>query len=529
MIIADLLKHRLFPDFEFIAGSMGLNREITAVSVIDAPDVDRWMRGGEFLIGSGYIFRDAPDQFIPFLRRANEKGTAAVGIKLDRYMHQLPPNLVEVADELDLPLFRIPLNYRWTDVIEIVQNYLSLEKHRTQQVNIESLGNFWSEGFDIKELMSGFAKELQRPLLISSDQLNMNHCFAPNGEIEDAEISQFFPRVAVSQEKTLPLHGQILGHLELRDSEPPIWNVVYRIVSDTLITMRVRLAIGEQMFSQRQERLALRAMTLLRAEALEIAVQTSKRMVNRERFFEGLCLDAYSDPGIIHENLRDMGIKFTTKSRVVIVSPLLESAPLNWKEPYSILNYRLGNIWVGLIPLKNNKDAPFSLDDTQTREDDYFITLGGPIKSPLEVSRSYREARRTLTRIRNFSLKPGIYRYDELSLYALLDSLIRLPEATSVWKRYWEPLLLDSSEKKRIITLKELAIALIEADFNARLCSLWLHLHYNTVRNYIEDMEHLLGFDLSLANHRLGLTLGFYIEKSRKRNEIDLFSPASMK
>ena len=252
-------------------------------------------------------------------------------------------------------------------------------------------------------------------------------------------------------------------------------------------------------------------------------------MVNRERFFEGLCLDAYSDPGIIHENLRDMGIKFTTKSRVVIVSPLLESAPLNWKEPYSILNYRLGNIWVGLIPLKNNKDAPFSLDDTQTREDDYFITLGGPIKSPLEVSRSYREARRTLTRIRNFSLKPGIYPYDELSLYALLDSLIRLPEATSVWKRYWEPLLLDSSEKKRIITLKELAIALIEADFNARLCSLWLHLHYNTVRNYIEDMEHLLGFDLSLANHRLGLTLGFYIEKSRKRNDIDLLTSSSIK
>lgn len=529
MIIADLLKHRLFPDFEFIAGSTGLNREITAVSVIDSPDVDRWMRGGEFLIGSGYIFRESPGEFIPFLRRANEKGTAAVGIKLDRYMHQLPHNLVEVADELGLPLFRIPLNYRWTDVIEIVQNYLSLEKQRTQEVSIESLGNFWSEGFDIKELMSGFAKKLQRPLLISSDQLNINHCFAPNGEVEDAEISQYFPRVTVSQEKTLPLHGQILGHMELRDSDPPIWNVVYRIVSDTPITIRVRLAIGEQMLSQRQERLALRAMTLLRAEALEIAVMTTKRMANRERFFEGLCLDAYSNPGMIHANLRDMGIKFTSKSRIAMVTPIFESAPLNWEEPYSILNYRLGNIWVGLIPFKNNKDVPFSLDGTQTKEDDYFITLGGPVKSPHEVSRSYREARRTLTWVRNFSLKPGIYQHDELSLYALLGSLIRLPEATSVWKRYWEPLLLDSSEKKRIITLKELAIAMIEADFNARLCSLWLHLHYNTVRNYIEDMEHLLGVDLSLAHHKTGLTLAYYIEKSRKRNEIDLFSPTSMK
>ena len=524
MIVADLLKHRLFPDFEFIAGSSGLNREITAVSVIDSPDVDRWMRGGEFLIGSGYIFRDAPEEFIPFLRRANKKGTAAVGIKLDRYFHQLPSNLVEVVDELDLPLFRIPLNYRWTDVIEIVQNYLSMEKQRTQEASIDNLDNFWGEGFDIKELMSGFAQQLQRPFVISSEQLNLNHCFAPDGKVEDAEKSQFFPRVSVSQEKALPMHGQILGHLELRNSEQPVWNVVYRISSDTPITMRMRLALGEQMPSQRQERLALRAMTLLRAEALEIAVQVSRQMAKRERFFEGLCLDVYSDPGMIHANLRDMGIQFPTTSRIVMVSPLLESESLDWQAPYSPLNYRLGNTWIGLVPLKNSKAAPPSEYETQIREENYFAAFGGPINSPLEVGRSYREARRTLTWVRNFSLKAGIYQYDELSLYALLDSLIRLPEATGVWKRYWEPLLFDSSQKKRSVSMKELVIALIEADFNARLCSLWLHLHYNTVRNYIEDLQYLLRIDLSLAHHRLGLTLGYYIEKSRKRNAIDLLS-----
>lgn len=527
MIIADLLKHRLFPDFEFIAGSSGLNREITAVSVIDAPDVDRWMRGGEFLIGSGYIFRDAPEEFIPFLRRANNKGTAAVGIKLDRYIHQLPSNIVLVADELDLPLFRIPLNYRWTDVIEIVQNYLSMEKQRTLEASTENLDSFWGEDFDIKELMSGFAQQLQRPLMIFSEQLNLNHSFAPNGKVEDAETSQYFTRASVSQEKALPLHGQILGHLELKNYEQPIWNAVYKIASDTPITMRMRLAPGEQMPSQRQERLALRAMTLLRAEALEIAVQVSRQMAKRERFFEGLCLDAYSDPGMIHANLRDMGIQFPSVSRIVMVSPLLESTPLNWQAPYSPLNYRLGNIWVGLVPFKNKNAVPPPEYETQIREENYFAAFGGPIKSPLEVGRSYREARRTLTWIRNFSLKSGIYQYDELSLYALLDSLIRLPEATGVWKRYWEPLSIDSLQKKRSVSLKELAIALIEADFNARLCSLWLHLHYNTVRNYIEDLQHLLGLDLSLAHHRLGLTLGYYIEKSRKRNEIDLLSSSS--
>lgn len=526
MIVADLLKHRLFPDFEFLAGSSGLNREITAVSVIDSPDVDHWMRGGEFLIGSGYIFRDVPGEFIPFLERANKKGTAAIGIKLDRYIHQLPSNLVDVVDELDLPLFRIPLNYRWTDVIEIVQNYLSMEKQRAQVTSTDNLDNFWGEGFDIKELMSGFAQQLQRPLLISSKQLNLNHSFAPDGKVEDAETSQFFPKVSVSQEKALPMHGQIYGHLELRNSEQPAWNAIYRITSDTPITLRMKLALGEQLPSQRQKRLALRAMTLLRAEALEIAVQASKQMANRERFFEGLCLDAYSDPGMIHANLSDMGIKFPAKSRIVMVSPLLESEPLNWQAPSSPLNYKLGNTWVGLVPFKHSKATLSSEHESRIKEENHFAAFGGLIESPLEVGRSYREARRTLTWVRNFSLKAGIYQYDELSLYALLDSLIRLPEATGVWKRYWEPLLFDSSQKKRSVSMKELVIALIEADFNARLCSLWLHLHYNTVRNYIEDLQELLGIDLNSAHHRLGLTLGYYIEKSRKRNEIDLLTPS---
>ncbi|MBP8785295.1 MAG: PucR family transcriptional regulator ligand-binding domain-containing protein, partial [Synergistaceae bacterium] len=60
MIVADLLKRELFPDFSLLGGSTGLNRSLLSVSVIDSPDVDRWMRGGELLVGSGYIFKENP-------------------------------------------------------------------------------------------------------------------------------------------------------------------------------------------------------------------------------------------------------------------------------------------------------------------------------------------------------------------------------------------------------------------------------------------------------------------------------------
>jgi purine catabolism regulator len=80
------------------------------------------------------------------------------------------------------------------------------------------------------------------------------------------------------------------------------------------------------------------------------------------------------------------------------------------------------------------------------------------------------------------------------------------------------------SQKKKSVSMQELAVVLIEADFNAKLCSEWLHLHYNTVRNYIEELQQLLGVNLNMPHHQLGLTLGYYIEKSRKRNEINLLT-----
>ena len=90
MIVADLLKKNLFPDFQIIAGSAGMSREITAVTVLEAPDADRWMRGGEFMVGSGFVFKDDPEQLTGLLRRMNDKGVAATGFKLDRFHHRLP-------------------------------------------------------------------------------------------------------------------------------------------------------------------------------------------------------------------------------------------------------------------------------------------------------------------------------------------------------------------------------------------------------------------------------------------------------
>ncbi|MCX7828258.1 MAG: PucR family transcriptional regulator ligand-binding domain-containing protein [Thermanaerothrix sp.] len=521
MIAADLLRHHLFPDFDLLGGSSGLNRELSSVSVIDAPDVDRWMRGGEFLVGSGYIFREDPEAFTDFLRRVNDRGIAAVGVKLDRYHHELPSSMVSEADRMGLPLLSIPLHYRWTDIIEGVQTFILQERNRSACSPYE-VGSFLEEGLDIRQILSTFASRLQRTLTVQCSQMGICHNFLPDGSVEGPEATQAFLKTPVVQERGLPKRGQVVASLELRNSGVLQWSASYRFLSDTPLTLHLWLSQGENLPSTRQERMVLRAMTLVRASALELSAISNRSAMRKEKLFEALCLDIYNDPSIIEANLKELGITLPQRSCVAIVSAAEGSSPPRWTPSNPVMSYRLGDMWTGLIPLSDLEQIKREWNQ-RAMDLKVYVAIGGTVRTMGEISRSYQEAKRTFNWLREFSLDPGAYAHDDLSLYALLDNLFRLPEAKGVYKRFFEPLLEEaSSSSRRSLPLKDLVKSLVSCDFNARQCAQALHLHYNTVRNHLDELEKLLGVDLNNPHHRLGLALAYHIGNGVQKRGIKL-------
>ena len=61
MTVQEMLNIPFFSDMIVAGGQDGLFREVTSVSVMDAPDIHEWMKGGEFLITTAYIFKDSPE------------------------------------------------------------------------------------------------------------------------------------------------------------------------------------------------------------------------------------------------------------------------------------------------------------------------------------------------------------------------------------------------------------------------------------------------------------------------------------
>ncbi|HSH36224.1 PucR family transcriptional regulator, partial [Schnuerera sp.] len=109
-----------FQNFKVLAGEGGLNRKVSTVTVMDAPDIYNWMKGGEFLITTAYIMKDNPLELKNLVIKLNENGASALGIKIGRFIEELPPEVKKTADMLNFPIIYIPTDFAFSDVIHPV-------------------------------------------------------------------------------------------------------------------------------------------------------------------------------------------------------------------------------------------------------------------------------------------------------------------------------------------------------------------------------------------------------------------------
>lgn len=154
---------------EVLAGAEGLDREVTGASIIEVPDVYRWLRGGEILFTAGYAWRDRPEGLVEVMAELERIGVSAVGIKTGKYLKEIPPRLLEISDEFKLPLIRIPPTLAYREVIDplyrrITTQRLSLFERSTQAHEV-----MFSLGLDdqsIEKVASALASEVRDPVYV---------------------------------------------------------------------------------------------------------------------------------------------------------------------------------------------------------------------------------------------------------------------------------------------------------------------------------------------------------------------------
>ncbi|MCR8630446.1 PucR family transcriptional regulator [Paenibacillus radicis (ex Xue et al. 2023)] len=102
---------------KLVAGAQGVSRVISALNLMEAPDIYNSMNEGALLLTTGYAIKESSESFVHLLQNLNACGSSGLGIKLGRYGKKIPNIVIEEADRLQFPLIELPSEITFSEQI----------------------------------------------------------------------------------------------------------------------------------------------------------------------------------------------------------------------------------------------------------------------------------------------------------------------------------------------------------------------------------------------------------------------------
>ena len=157
---------------EVVAGQEGLDRTVRWVHVVDVPEPDELLRGGELVLSTGTgpgLDEDAQRHFI---RSLSDQGAAALLIELGySYKRALPPTLIQEAEACGLPLIATHRPTRFVDMTEAIHGALvdrRLAVLRRSQEAGDRLTAIVLDHRGFGDLLAELARTLQNPVALEN-------------------------------------------------------------------------------------------------------------------------------------------------------------------------------------------------------------------------------------------------------------------------------------------------------------------------------------------------------------------------
>lgn len=122
--ISELLRLPVLKDAKVISGEKGLNRIVRFVDIMEVPDVKGWLREGELLLTTAYSIRHDPALLPKLAEQLAQAGAAALAIKPDRFIHDMPSEMIHMSNAYNLPIIQLPSGIPYMDITHAVMEQI---------------------------------------------------------------------------------------------------------------------------------------------------------------------------------------------------------------------------------------------------------------------------------------------------------------------------------------------------------------------------------------------------------------------
>ena len=123
-----------FRSAQLVGGEAGLDRRIEWVRIMETPETATFLQPGELLLTTAFPIKDDRRAQIDLLRTVAEAGGAGVVVKPERYLRELPAEMAEEADRHQVPLFTLPNDVPWVDLMTpLLERIINAEHSRLKR------------------------------------------------------------------------------------------------------------------------------------------------------------------------------------------------------------------------------------------------------------------------------------------------------------------------------------------------------------------------------------------------------------
>lgn len=535
LTIREILRSNYFKDFQILAGHEGIDKQIQGITILDAPDGYQWTRGREFVISAGYIFKQQPDLFHEYIKSNKFKNISGMGIKLNRYLDEIPEDILEAFNEYKITLINIPLEPSWMDIMNQL-NVLVMNKNirqfRISNINPKSYSKLSYQSRKINKILSQMEIEMNFPSMLY-DLSSEKAYYSSQAFIdlmEDLRIEDFRNPLFEHTKEILDDNLQIIRYrfIDEKYEGPYSWITIPISVGDNIKAYFV--VVEATGLIDYFDQFALRiGFLLLQSIYEQLLVAQSIGDIGFENFIFDIVNDNIKSEVDLLKIATNLGIDTSIKYYLALLKKEHKDDNNSiYKDQFrEILNSKMiymeariamieEDSCIFLIPFDDRiseeeniemleKSTKIYQDRIQKTLKDMNIIIGvSDIKEPIQnLKKNFNRCVQAINIGRIIYPEDDFIKYSSLGVLGWMD--IKEDELEFMYKSLDS--LLSHKEAEKLIEILEVYL---ENKLNYSITSKKLFIHINTVRKKIDEINDLIeltNFDLENPISRLKLEI----------------------
>ncbi len=520
LTVGEILNMEELRDYRVLCGKKGLGREVSTVTVMDTPDAEQWLHGGEILVTSGYIIHTGISDMSELVRRLDRAGAAALFIKLGSHVQALDEQTIQTANDLGFPIINMPQECAVAEIINPV-----LKKLIDAQASAIRLSENISTSFINTVINGGGITDIINTI---STLLNQNIAFYDTAfnkiyPSKNASLKEDFKETCTScyPHLNVTLDDKSYGYIVIIDDsrqEMSSYETMILNHASTALKLIAQKYISNMEIESRYRDGFVQDIVLNNIKSLQEVIKRGKiyGWDLSEKFYTTIIVDI-DDFKIQYLNIRskkdseniekrneeifDYSLKFFRKYfKSVLYTKFTDSTAFIIKHDKPD-----DEICKKIVSCCNTLRTEISA------QYNFTVTIGvSEAKDTImECHTAYQESQKAVKISRLIYKRDNVMMYTELGIYKFLDGIKDNNSVKEFYKEYIDKIC--RHDELHNTDFMETLINIVQNGWNLKMASDTMYLHYNTIKYRYKKIEEISGLDLDRTEEKLSMELAVKI------------------